>query len=354
MILRWNWPLDLISKMNAQPKVSMPPGARVLVTGATGYTGTVLVKKLVAQGAKLRAIARSSSNLAPFEGLDIEWVRGDVFDLATVDTAMRDIEYVIHVAAAYREAKITDETYYNVHVKSTQLLAERALATPGFKRFVHISTVGVHGHIDEPPADEEYRFSPGDIYQRTKAEAELWIREFAAAKGLSFSVVRPAAIYGPGDRRLLKVFKMASKPLFPLFGKGQGLYHLIHVDDLTDIFILAAVHPSAEGQVFIAGNESPSRLQEIASTIAKELGNSKLTFVRFPAWPLFVVADLCEAICRPLGIEPPIYRRRVAFFTKDRAFRTDKLKTLLGYSNATGVEEGLRSTARWYRNAGWL
>jgi dihydroflavonol-4-reductase len=333
---------------------SFPAGARVLVTGASGYTGTVLVKKLVAQGVKVRAIARKSSNLDAFVGVDIEWVRGDVFDPAIVEFATRDVEYVIHVAAAYREAKITDETYHKVHIESTKLLAQALVNKPDFKRFVHVSTVGVHGHIDEPPADENYRFSPGDIYQRTKAEAELWIRDFAAKNKLPISVVRPAAIYGPGDKRLLKVFKMASKPVFPLFGKGQGLYHLIHVDDLTDIFTLAAIHPAAEGEAFIAGNQAPSRLQDIARTIADEIGNSKMRFIRFPAWPLFLAADICEAMCKPLGIEPPIYRRRVAFFTKDRAFSTEKLKRLLGYTNRIEVSEGLRSTARWYRDAGWL
>ncbi len=334
--------------------LSFPPGARVLVTGASGYTGTVLVKKLVAQGASVRAIARKSSNLSPFEGLPVEWIHGDVFDPTTVAEAVNGVEYVIHVAAAYREAKITDETYHKVHIESTKLLAHAVLGSPTFKRFVHVSTVGVHGHIDEPPADETYRFSPGDIYQRTKAEAELWIREFAAANNFPISVVRPAAIYGPGDKRLLKVFKMASKPFFPLFGRGQGLYHLIHVDDLTDIFILAALHPAAAGEAFIAGNSSPSRLQDIARTIADEIGNKGMRFVRFPAWPLFLAADLCEAICKPLGVEPPIYRRRVAFFTKDRAFNTSKLQRLLGYTNRIGVDEGLRSTARWYRGAGWL
>lgn len=330
------------------------PGALVLVTGASGYTGTVLVKKLVAQGAKVRAIARASSNLKPFEGLDIEWIRGDVFDPTVIAKATHDVEYVIHVAAAYREAKITDETYHKVHIESTKLLAHALVGQPNFKRFVHVSTVGVHGHIEDPPADENYRFNPGDIYQRTKAEAELWIREFSTKTNFPIAIVRPAAIYGPGDKRLLKVFKMASKPIFPLFGKGQGLYHLIHVDDLTDIFILAAVHPRALGEIFIAGNAQPSRLEDIARTIADELGNKKMRYVRFPAWPLFLAADICEAICRPLGIEPPIYRRRVAFFTKDRAFKTEKLQALLGYTNRTDVRDGLRSTARWYRKTGWL
>lgn len=326
----------------------------MLVTGATGYTGQVLTKKLVALGCDVRAIARQSSDLTPFENVRITWYRGDVFDPVTIKEAVVGAEYVFHVAAAYREAKITDETYHKVHVDSTKLLAQALKGSPSLKRFVHVSTVGVHGHIDEPPADEEYRFSPGDIYQSTKAEAEVWIREFARETGFPIAVVRPAAIYGPGDRRLLKLFKMAARRFFPLFGKGQGLYHLIHVDDLTDIFITAALHQNAAGQVFIAGNPEPSRLEDIARIIASELGNRALRFMRFPAWPLFLAAGICEVFCKPFGIEPPLYRRRVAFFTKDRAFDTKKLRNLLGYQYSVSVEDGLRSTARWYRAVGWL
>jgi nucleoside-diphosphate-sugar epimerase len=334
--------------------VRFPTDSLVLVTGATGYTGAVLTRKLVNLGCRVRAVARASSDVSQFGGLPIEWVRGDVFDEPTVEKAVAGVSYVFHVAAAYREPNISDEVYSLVHVESTRLLAKHVVNSSTLKRFVHISTVGVHGHIDEPPANEDYRFSPGDIYQRTKAEGEWFIRSFAAENKLPLAVVRPAAIYGPGDKRLLKLFKMAAKPVFPLFGKGRGLYHLIHVDDLTDIFITAALHPAAEGGVFIAGNAEPSELKEVATTIASEIDNSSLRFIRFPAWPLFLSADICEWVCRPLRIDPPLYRRRVAFFTKDRAFDTARLRNVLGYRYSVSVEEGLRSTARWYREKGWL
>ncbi|MFN4896628.1 MAG: NAD-dependent epimerase/dehydratase family protein [Pseudomonadota bacterium] len=334
--------------------VSFPQGSRVLVTGATGFTGQVLTGKLVKMGCCVRAIARSSSNRGCLAQLGIDWIEGDVFDSSTVERAAAGVEYIFHVAAAYREAKITDETYSKVHVESTKLLAQSVVRSEHFKRFIHVSTVGVHGHIDEPPANEEYRFCPGDIYQRTKAEAERWIADFAARSGLPITIIRPAAIYGPGDRRLLKLFRMASKRVFPLFGRGHGLYHLIHVDDLTDIFITAALAPQALGEVYIAGNPEPSRLQDVVKTIAAGLGNSKLQFVRFPVWPLFIAADICEMLCRPFGIEPPLYRRRVAFFTKDRAFDTRKIQTQLGYQFSHTVDSGLRATASWYRDNGWI
>ena len=334
--------------------VAIPKGALALVTGASGYTGQVLARKLCNLGFRVRAIARHSSRVESLSDLPIEWVRGDVFDPAVVAQAVSGVNYLFHVAAAYRDATITDETYYMVHVVSTQLLAQALLNVAEFRRFLHVSTVGVHGHIDEPPADEEYRFSPGDIYQRTKADAELWIREFSANTGLPVTVVRPAAIYGPGDRRLLKLFKMASKRFFPLFGTGKGLYHLIHVDDLTDIFITAALSPDAVGRVFIAGNPQPTRLEDIARIISDELKGPKVCFVRLPAWPLFALASACEAVCKPLKVSPPLYRRRVAFFTKDRAFDTRRLQQELRYHFSVPVEEGLRSTAKWYRESGWL
>lgn len=332
---------------------SIPAGTRVLVTGATGFTGAVLTRKLCERGLKVRAIARGRSDLGPLEGLPIEWVRGEVYDPATVAAAMPGTGIVFHVAAAYRESGLADDTYRKVHVDSTRLLAEAALREPGFRRFVHISTVGVHGHIEHPPADESCPFHPGDIYQRTKAEAEQWLHAFAARAGLPYAVVRPAAIYGPGDRRLLKVFTMAARPVFPVIGRSKGLYHLIHVDDLTEIIQLAAVHPAAAGQAVIAGDPAALALSEIVRIIGREYGREP-RLVRLPAWPFFLAADLCEAVCKPWGWAPPIYRRRVAFFTKDRSFNTARLREQLGYQYRRTTERGLRDTARWYLEQGWV
>ncbi len=328
-------------------------GATVLVTGATGFTGAVLTRKLAAAGAVVRAIARPTSNTAQFSGLPIRWFRGEVFDPALVDEAMRGVSHVFHLAAAYREAKAGEEANRSVHVESTRILARAASTAPGFRRFVHVSTVGVHGHIERPPANEDYPFHPGDIYQQTKAEAELWLREYGAASGLPFTVIRPAAIYGPGDRRLLKVFKMALWPVFPILGSGRSLYHLVHVDDLTDAIILAATARSAVGQVFICGSQEPATLERIAQTVAGVFGRT-LRVVRVPAGPFFLLADLCEAVCRPLGLEPPLYRRRVAFYTKDRAFDVKKMQEVLGFTCRHSNESGLAETARWYAEHGWL
>lgn len=331
----------------------IPPGSTVLVTGATGYTGIVLVKKLLEGGLNVRAIARKSSNIQPFEGLAITWIRGEVFDEQAIKSAMEGVEYVFHVAAAFREAKSTEQDYRNVHVISTQLIVAEAMANPEFKRLVHVSTMGVHGHIENPPGDENSAFSPGDGYQRTKAEAEVWLTDFAKENNFPYSIIRPCAIYGPGEKRLLKLYKMANKKIFPILGNGKCWYHLVHVEDLTGAMILAATEERALGEAFIIGSSDPIQLEDMVAIIAKEY-NNQLRIVRLPIGPFFLMGDICEAICKPFKIEPPIYRRRVAFYSKDRNYSTDKMKNVLGYTPLYENEQGIIESAKWYRENEWL
>ncbi|WP_254174514.1 NAD-dependent epimerase/dehydratase family protein [Planktothrix pseudagardhii] len=331
----------------------LPPGSRVLVTGGTGFTGSVLLRKLVNQGVSVVAIARPTSNLKPFEGMPIEWLQGDVFDPDLVNQAIQNVNYIFHMVTPFREAKSPDQGYYNVHVLSTQLLAKAALKQPDFKRFVHVSTIGVHGHIENPPGDENAPFDPGDIYQQSKLEGEIWIKEFGQTEGLPVTVVRPAGIYGPGERRLLKIYKWVAKKWVPVIGNAQNLLHFIHVDDLTDFFILTALHPRAVGEVFICGSPQAMTFQNMVNLIGDYYGVSP-KFIKFPAAPVFAIGDLFEMIFRPLGIEPPIYRRRLAFYTKDRSFNTSKMKNLLDFVPRHSDEEGLKELAQWYLDQGWI
>jgi dihydroflavonol-4-reductase len=328
------------------------PGTRVLVTGATGFTGSVLVRRLVDSGAKVAAMARTTSNTDSLQNLPIEWFRGDIWDPRLVEAAMSGVRYVFHLATPYREAA-SEDTFRKVHVTSTQLLAQEALKQKGFRRFVHVSTIGVHGHIENPPADENYPMGPGDEYQKTKVEAELWIRGFGKESGLPFVVVRPAAIYGPGDKRLFKVFKMASRKWVPAVGGGNHLYHLIHVEDLARFFLHAATHPDAQGEAFICGSPKSITYREMVSIIG-EFYKVRLRFVPIPVTPLFLLADVCEFVLPKVGISPPIYRRRVAFFTKDRSFDTRKMTRVLGFQTEYSDRRGLRETAHWYAAQGWL
>jgi nucleoside-diphosphate-sugar epimerase len=329
------------------------PGSNVLVTGATGYTGTVLVKKLIDYDLNVKAIARESSNISVFKGLSVKWIRGEVYDKDTIKEGMKDVQYVFHLAAAFREAKSTRKDYWNVHVKSTQLIVEEALKNSKFKRMIHVSTMGVHGHIENPPGDENSPFAPGDDYQKTKSEAEIWLKDSTGKKDFPYTIIRPCGIYGPGERRLLKLYKMAAKRFFPILGNGMCWYHFVHVEDLTNAMILAATEDNVLGEAFLIGSKKAIRLEEMAAIIAREYKN-KLQILRLPIGPFFLLGDICEAICKPLRLEPPIYRRRVAFYSKDRNFSVRKMQEVLGYQPLYDNKKGIVESARWYRDHGWV
>jgi nucleoside-diphosphate-sugar epimerase len=200
---------------------------------------------------------------------------------------------------------------------------------------VHTSTVGVHGHVRRPPADEQAPFEPGDIYQETKAEAEALALRAHEERGLGVVVLRPGAIYGPGETRLLKLFRAIARGRYAIVGSGRPHYHLVYIDDLVRGFLLALERPEAVGEAFIlAGPRSVSQA-ELAALIAKAAGGRVLPF-RMPAAPLQWAGSLCEALCIPLGIEPPLHRRRVDFWTKNRSFSIEKARGLLGYEPLAG------------------
>ena len=220
-------------------------------------------------------------------------------------------------------------------------------------RVVHISTVGVHGDIEHPPASEASPFGPGDIYQRTKLEGEQQAVCTAARLGVPLTVVRPAPMYGPRDRRLLKMFRGVAHRRFPILGRGEALFSMVHIDDLIEGVRLAGESPSAVGRTYIIGSDEYMSLNALIALIAEEAGVEPLR-MHLPVWPFWAAGAMCEVLCAPLKVEPPLYRRRVAFFTKSRAFDITRARTELGYAPRISLREGVRSTLAWYREAGWI
>jgi nucleoside-diphosphate-sugar epimerase len=321
-----------------------------LVTGATGFTGSHLVRALVADGERVRVIVRSAARAQAMLPAEVEVFEGELLDPPAIRRAMRDVQVVYHLAAAYREARHEDAHYQAVNVGASANLLEAAVAN-GVRRYVHCSTVGVHGDIASPPADEETEYRPGDVYQVSKCEAEQLALSYRDR--LPLSVARPTAIYGPGDTRLLKMFRMVARRRFPLLGGGENYYHMVYVNDLVRGLRLLGTHARAIGEVFILGGERYLKLSELSGLIAAAAG-VPAPWVRLPARPFQLAGSLCEALCRPLGLEPPIHRRRVDFFTKSRAFTIDKARRLLGYRPRVSLEQGIQATLDWYVEQGHI
>jgi nucleoside-diphosphate-sugar epimerase len=325
---------------------------RVALTGASGYTGGRLLAALRDRGDEVTVLVRARSTTDAIRARASSVVEGDLADAAAVARLVRGQDAVLHVAAVYRTAGHPDDYYREVNVRGTGRLLEAA-ARHGVRRFVHTSTVGVHGHVANPPADESAPFAPGDIYQETKAEAEALAFDYHRRRGVPVTVVRPGAIYGPGETRLLKLFRTIARGRYAIVGTGRTFYHPVYIDDLVAGFLLALDRDQAVGEAFLICGPSYVSQQDLAALVAKHTGGRVLPF-RIPARPIQWAGDLVEAICVPLGIEPPLHRRRVDFWTKSRAFTIEKARRLIGYDPKVGLDEGIARTAAWYRAAGWL
>ena len=322
----------------------------VLVTGATGFIGQALTRSLLASGERVRVLARQPNKVAAAGLAVAEVAQGDITDAAAVERAVAGCDTVFAIAGTFREPNLSDQRYREVNVDAVGRMMEAA-RRHGVRRVVHCSTVGIHGNVTGAPASEATPIRPEGIYEVTKAEGDrLALSE--ACDGLETVVIRPAPVYGPGDTRLVKLYKLAARARVILLGDGRPHYHMIHIDDLVAAFRLAATASGVSGQAFIiAGAEMPT-LEDVIRRIGRLTGHPNQQFVKLPAGPILLAGDLCERICRPFGISPPIYRRRIEFFVNNRAYDTAKARTRLGFAPKVSLDDGLARTLAWYRQQG--
>ena len=326
-------------------------GRKVLVTGAGGFTGSNLCNRLAELNAEVTAFVRSNGakrNLNP----SVNVFSGDLTNVEDCNRAAAGVDTIFHVAAVFRNVNVTEEQLASVHVGSTEHLI-RAAKAEGCRRFVHTSTIGVHGHVKDGPGDENTEFAPGDPYQSTKADGEVRAFELAKEIGVDLTVIRPCAIYGPGDTRFLKLVRPINKRRFVMIGDGEARYHFVHVDDLVSGYLLAGEVDAAVGEAFIIGGSESPTLNEVARDIAGILDVSAPK-LRVPIGPVKAAAWLCEKVSAMLNVEPILHRRRLAFFTKNRQFSVAKAQRLLGYEPKVDLDTGLRALIEWYRAEGLI
>ena len=299
----------------------------------------------------MRALVRGDRRPANTTA-SIELVEGDLRDAESLRRAATGVDVVYNIAALYRQAGLPDDVYRAVNAQAAGTIVDAAAAA-GVRRVVHCSTVGVHGDIAHPPANEDAPLRPGDIYQETKLEGERMARAASERTGVEVVIARPSGIHGPGDRRLLKLFRGVARRRFVIFGKGRIFYHLTYIDDVVEGLRLCGEVPQAAGRVYIIAGAEVRTLNEVTAMTAEEAGVLPPR-LHLPVWPIWMAGAACEAVCAPLGIEPPLYRRRVDFFTKSRAFDISRARAELGFSPAVSLREGIRRTLAWYRQEGWL
>lgn len=328
---------------------------KIVITGGTGFIGSRLAIKSLEQGHSVELLGQVN-NAAELENQEMLKDRGINVTLGSVTEReklfglVQGCDIVFHLAAAQHEANVPDQHFWDVNVEGTRNVLEVSVEAK-IKRFVHGSTIGVYGSAMEGEIDEDSPLNPDNIYGVTKREGERLALSFADK--IPISIVRISETYGPGDRRLLKLFKAIKKNVFFMIGKGDNKHQLIYVDDLIEGMYLAATAEQAVGEIFVLAGKEVLSTQEMVDSIAKELGTS-IRRSHAPLGPFLITATIMEKTLRPLGIQPPLHRRRLDFFRKSFFFSQDKALKILGFQPKTGFAEGVAETARWYKEQGYL
>lgn len=327
---------------------------RTLITGATGFIGSRLALRCADAGMSVVALGRRQNpgeqeNAKDLEARGVEVREVAVENRAGLEAAMADVDIVFHLAAAQHEANVPDSYFRRINVDGTQNVLEAAEAA-GVGRVVHGSTIGVYGWRAGETVGNDSPLAPDNIYGITKLAGEEVVRSFAGR--VPFAIARISETYGPGDGRLLKLFRGIARGAGLQLGAGRNLHHLVYVDDLLAGLLSAAREPAALGRTFVLAGPQPVTTREMLDAIARALGRPPRV-VRVPMMPLLLVAAALESMLRPVGIQPPLHRRRMDFFRKSFAFSLDDAAAF-GYKPRVMLQEGMNATARWYVEHGRL
>jgi nucleoside-diphosphate-sugar epimerase len=329
---------------------------KVALTGATGFVGQRLVTSLLADACELRALVPPSADPAPLARRGVEVVSGDVRDLPAVERTLAGAEVVYHLAGVVPGAARTATEYAAVNVGGAGNVARAAL-TAGVRHLVHCSTVAVHGPPRRALVDEETPCAPVNAYQATKLAAESVIERAVRTHGLSATIARLTAIYGPGDRRSLTLFRDVARGRVLMVGSGTRRCHPTYVDDAVAGLRRCAAHAPCAADRFIIGGEDRPTVNEFVAVIAAALGVTARV-IRLPAAPFALVTWLYRRTVGRVtdeGLGPPPGRiDRLDFFLADHAYDVGKARRQLGLRATTPLREGVDRTVAWYRAMGLL
>ena len=301
----------------------------VAVTGASGFIGSNLTAHLSARGHDVRAVRR------PFDRPDL------------IET-LRGCEVVVHLAGVVAAAR--DDEYVAANVTATRVVAESTRAAGA--RLVHISSLAAAGPAsraaprveDDPPA-------PMTAYGRSKLAGE---RAIEGVRGLQWTILRPGVVYGPRDRAVLALFRMARAGMLPLVGRETAAYTMIHVADVVRAIEAAVDRGDASGETMFVGHPEPVSARALVEGVRDAAGGAA-TIVRVPRPLLWIAARAGDAIGALRGKPVVINRRRYDELNADGfVCRVDRLRDRLGIVAEIALRDGLAQTANWYRSNGWL
>lgn len=326
-----------------------------LLTGATGFIGGHLARRLSLEGYSVRCLAREGSDTSTVEKFDVELVRGDLSSATALLNAVRGCDHVVHCAALVSDwATVKEISRVNVEGTRNLLAAAEASAV---KRVLHISTTDVYGHPGAPPVQEDHVGSHlGNWYSRTKLLAEREVLNAAGRGGLEAVIVRPATVYGPRSTAVIgEIAQALSNGSMLLIDGGRTVAGLCHVENLADLVLSAMCQTAAAGQAFNATDGLEVTWKQLTDDLAAGIGarQARWSMPYTLAYGIGLGLEQGYRLARGatgLRTRPLLSRQAVQVMGRDQRFSNRKAKEMLGWEPRIGYEDGLAATLDWLRD----
>jgi nucleoside-diphosphate-sugar epimerase len=327
---------------------------KILVTGATGFVGSHVADLLLEQGHEVRCTIRKTSNIRWLQDKPIELIDASFSDVESLQKACEGVDYIIHSAGIV--AAKNYEGYLRGNRDATRnLLTAAKLSAPNLKRFLHVSSQTAAGpavSLDKP-ITEDMPPRPITAYGRSKIEAE---NEVLKVKNeIPITIIRPPAVYGPRDTAILQMFLVAKKGLGTLIGFNKKYLNLIHSDDLARGIVDATFSENTAGKIYYVASEEIYNWVQIIDSIKNSMDIKFFLKLRIPHFVVYTIAGITEFIGR-FQSQTPVFN-----LDKGRDFvqtywicSVESAKRDFGFRQTIGLEEGMKSTIKWYKDYGWL
>ncbi len=323
-----------------------------VVTGSNGFVGSHLVDFLLEKNFSVRCIVRESSNLKWLEGKDIEIFKCGLFDKVGLTTALKDADYIYHVAGVVKSK--TKEGYFTGNVETTRNLLDVALEqNKNLKRFVVVSSLTVTGpSLDNKPVNEETECAPLTTYGKSKYEEEKLALGYKDK--LPITICRAPAVYGERDTEIFIYFQNFAKGVTTKIGFDKKILNLIHVADLVEGFYLAAMSDKAIGEVYFISSEKFYSWDEINSVTSKVL-NKKVIKILVPHFLVYTIAAIAQFFSL-FSSKAATLNLEKAKDLVQHAWICDSSKAMrdFGYRQNVSLEEGVKRTCDWYKEMKWI
>lgn len=321
---------------------------RIALTGATGFVGSHLADALLAAGHDVRCLVRSPARATALGEAGGTLVEGALEDEDALRRLLDGAEVLHHVAGLIGARTLDD--FERVNRAGTFAIA-RLAREAGVRRMVHVSSLAVSGPtVPGRPLEEADRDRPVTPYGRSKQAGEEAVR----ASGVAFTIVRPPVVYGPRDRQVLRLFRIAKTGVAPLLGDGTQELSFVHAADLARALMAAGESPATEGRTYHAAHPERVTQRAFVQAIGRAVGRSVRTL---PLPPLVVRGALWStgAFARVLGRATLLSHEKAdELLAPAWTCSSEALARDAGWRAGIPLEEGLRETAEWYRRAGWL